>query len=198
MTVTPTPPRFYSIKLYDASGNRSMSASQTTYDNAALTDTNLVNASTGTATSSGNGWYIPYSSTYEKTTSTGLVFGGCIFWNTITPNTTGAINACSVTLNPDTANLYQADPITGAIACGTSTQMTRTVSRTVIVPPAMPTPVISVNPKTDQVTYSGVSLEPGNPPLQVQIGGSEIMGMGHWLEVARPTHDCRHNGVNCR
>ena len=55
-----------------------------------------------------------------------------------------------------------------------------------------------MNPKTDQVTYSGISLEPGNPPLQVKVGGSEIMGMAHWLEVARPTHDCRHNGANCR
>jgi hypothetical protein len=62
----------------------------------------------------------------------------------------------------------------------------------------MPTPVVSVNPKTDQITYGGISLEPGNPPLQVSLGSSEMVNTGAWLEVPRPTHDCRHNGVNCR
>jgi hypothetical protein len=194
-SVTPTPPRFYSIKLYDSSGNRSLSATQSQYDGAALTDTNLVNASSGTATSSGNGWFVPYNDKYEKTTSAGLLFGGCMIWNTLLPNTTGTANACGSNFPADTANLYQADPTTGAVACGSSTQASRFVSRSVIVPPPMPTPVVTVNPKTDQVSYSGISIEPGNPPLQVQVGGGEIMGMAHWLEVARPTHDCRHNGV---
>jgi len=197
-TNTPQNPRFYSIKLYDSSGNRSMSASQSTYDAAALTDTNLVNATTATATASGNGWYVPYSSKYEKTASAGLLFGGCMIWNTLTPNTNGTANPCSATLPTDTANLYQAEPTTGAIACGTSPQMVRSVTRQVLVPPTMPAPVVSVNPKTDQVTYGGISLEPGNPPLQVQVGGGETIGMTHWLEVAHTTHDCRHSGVNCK
>jgi type IV pilus assembly protein PilY1 len=197
-TVTPQNPRFYSIKLYDASGNRSMTATQTQYDGAALTDTNLVNADTTAAASSGNGWYVNYQSQWEKTSSGGLLFGGCMIWNSLTPNTSQNTNVCSGSFPPDTANLYQADPTTGAVACGASTQNTRYVTRSVIVPPPMPTPVVAVNPKTQQITYSGISLEPGNPPLQVQVGGGEMMGMAHWLEVARPTHDCRHNGVNCR
>jgi type IV pilus assembly protein PilY1 len=200
-TVTPQNPRFYSIKLYDSSGARARfttSTAATTYDGSALTDTNLVNADTTAATASGNGWYVTYADRYEKTSSAGLLFGGCMIWNSITPNTTVPADACGASIPLDTAKLFQGDAITGAIQCGSSTQAVRYVSRSVIVPPPMPTPVVSVNPKTDQVTYGGISLEPGNPPLQVSVGGGDIMGMVHWLEVPRPTHDCRHNGANCR
>jgi type IV pilus assembly protein PilY1 len=166
------------------------------YDAARLTDTNLVDVTPAntSAPANGNGWFVRFNDWTEKTSSAGLLLGGCTIWNTLTPNTTQFVCGNPPPPPPkDNANLYQADAITGAVACGTSTQSVRYVTRTTIVPPVSPTPVVSVNAKTGQVTYSGVSIEPGNPPLQLTVGGGDILGTINWLEVPREVHNCRHS-----
>ena len=194
--------RFFSVKLFDAANRKPMTtfALAAAYDNARLTDqggaADLVNADTTVASGSGNGWYVNYTDWTEKTTSGGLILAGCVAWNSIVPSTQGL--ACGATPPADTANLYQADPITGAISCGisgsaTAAAVVRYTSRSAVVPPPMPTPVVSLNPTTGQVAYTGVSLEPGNNvPLQISMGGGDILGLIHWLEVTRKLHNCRH------
>ena len=197
--------RFFSIKLFDTANRKVMTSASlaSNYDNARLTDqggaADLVNADTTVASATGNGWYVNYTDWTEKTTSGGLILAGCVAWNAIVPSTQGL--TCGSTPPADTANLYQADPITGAISCGISGSATylatqRYTSRSAVVPPPMPTPVVSVNPTTGQVAYTGVSLEPGNNvPLQISIGGGDILGLIHWLEITRKLHNCRHGNA---
>jgi type IV pilus assembly protein PilY1 len=165
-----------------------------------------------------NGWWLKYvnatgldpitgvsvthTATNEKTASGALALGGCIIWNSLIPNPTGNNISCGVSGIPtDTAALYHADAITGSAACGAISAppagTLRYTTRNAIVPPPMPTPVISVNPKTDQETFSGISLEPGAPPLQITVGSGGIRGTLHWLEVSRSMHNCRHGGAGC-
>ena len=197
--------RFFSIKLFDTVNRKAMTtqAFANAYDTARLTDQgnagDLVNADTTVATGTSNGWYVNFTDWTEKTTSGGLVLAGCVAWNTIVPTT--QLLACGSAPPPDTANLYQADPITGAISCGitgssTALATARYTSRAAVVPPPMPTPVVSVNPVSGQVAYTGVSLEPGNNvPLQISMGGGDIIGLIHWLEITRKLHNCRHGNA---
>jgi type IV pilus assembly protein PilY1 len=197
--------RFYSIKLFDTANRKVMTSAAlaSTYDANRLTDqagaNDLVNADTTPASGTGNGWYVNFNDWTEKTTSGGLILAGCVAWNTVLPTT--AALTCGSTPPADTANLYQADPITGAISCGISGSATalavaRYTSRTAVVPPPMPTPVVSLNPTSGQVAYTGVSLEPGNNvPLQISMGGGDILGLIHWLEITRKLHNCRHGNA---
>jgi hypothetical protein len=196
--------RFYSIHLFDSTGNRKAFTTATqaaAYDAAALTDTDLVNADTTAATSTGNGYYVKYSNAAEKTASESLILAGCAIVNTLKP-ATAPTNYCGGSLPLDTNFIYQADAITGSIACGTSspasTATVRYGTQTAIVPPPMPTPVVAVNTTTSSVAYSGISLAPGAPPSQFTIGGGDVEGPVEWLEVSRKTHECRHNGTNCK
>jgi type IV pilus assembly protein PilY1 len=98
----------------------------------------------------------------------------------------------------DTAYLYQADDETGVIQCGlggSTTQLatSRYQQRSVTTTPQQPTPVVSLNAKTGQAGYSGVSLEPGGAvPLQVLVGSAAVQGDVSWLDVPRNLHNCRH------
>ncbi len=213
--------RFYSIAVW-GTGSRAppttLAAAQT-YDGAALTDTNLVDASAcplnaglgACATTTGNGWFLPHNQTVtlagvtqdrtpgdEKTGSSALILAGCALWNTLLPNNQSVLT-CNGTLPPDNAFIYQGDALTGHLQCGvagsaTATATVRAVRRDTNVTPQQFTPVVSLNQKTGDVAYSGVSLEPGAPPLQVQVGGNNVIGFVKWLEVSRATHDCRHSG----
>jgi hypothetical protein len=213
--------RFYSVQLW-GSGNRAapttLAAAQT-YDSNALTDTNLVdatscptNATAGAcASASGNGWFVTHNQTVtigtttqartagdEKTGSAALILAGCALWNTLLPNNQ-AVLTCNGILPADNAFVYQGDALTGHLQCGVAGSATakatvRAVRRDTNVTPQQFTPVVSLNQKTGDVAYSGVSLEPGAPPLQVQVGGNNVIGFVKWLEVSRATHDCRHSG----
>jgi hypothetical protein len=69
------------------------------------------------------------------------------------------------------------------------------VQRMVTVTPQQPTPVVSLNAKTGQAGYSGVSLEPGGRiPLQVSVGAAGVQGDVAWIDVSRNLHNCRHPG----
>ncbi|HYV66982.1 MAG TPA: hypothetical protein VE964_12115, partial [Myxococcales bacterium] len=221
LTWTPSVPqeytRFYSVSVW-GSGSRAPPTTMATaqaYDSSALTDTNLVDASTcplnaslgPCASSSGNGWFLAHNQTVtgqprtpgdEKTGSAALVLAGCALWNTLLPNNQ-AVLACNGTLPADNAFVYQGDALTGHLQCGvpgspTANALVRAVRRDTNVTPQQFTPVVSLNQKTGDVAYSGVSLEPGAPPLQIQVGGNNVVGFVKWLEVSRATHDCRHAG----
>ncbi len=197
---------FYSIKLFDTTNRLrfTTSAGATTYDTNRLTETNLVNAASATAAASGNGWYLTHAhSTDEKTAASALLFGGCILWSSLDPNANPTFS-CGSPSPADTAWAFQADAITGAIACGlagspTASATVRSVSRLVTVTPQQASPVASVNPTTGQVSYSAVSMEAGGaPPIATTVGSSALSGTIHWLPVNRQLHECRHNGTNCQ
>ena len=191
-------------------------ASAVTYDNAALTDTSLSNATAVAATLfliNYNGWYVNYVSgtgtdpltgltvahnaTDEKTASSALALGGCLIWNSLIPNPSGAQIACGASGVPkDSAALYHADAISGAMACGSiaapASGTLRYSTRAAVVPPPMPTPVVSLNAATGKEAFSGISLDPGAPPSTIQVGTADIKGDIHWLQIDRKLHNCRH------
>ncbi|MFL5430590.1 MAG: pilus assembly protein [Myxococcales bacterium] len=213
--------RFYSVSVW-GSGKRAMPASTVqaaAYDGAALTESSLVdatgcplNATAGSCASpTGNGWYVVQNNSVtgqlrkpgdEKTGSAALVLAGCALWNTLLPNNQAALT-CSGALPPDNAFVFQADALTGHVQCGvtgsaTAQATTRSVRRDTTVTPQQFTPVVSLNAKSGEVAYSGVSLEPGSPPVQVQVGTGNVVGNIHWLEVPRSLHDCRHGDGGCQ
>ncbi len=197
--------RFYSVLLY-GSGARaqfSTAVAAAAYDAASLTETNLIDASVATASASGNGWWLNHAySIDEKTASAGLLLGGCIIWNTLKP--TAAVAAgCANVLPLDTAYTYQADALTGAIACGApgsafATATVRATARSTYVAPQQFAPLISVNSSTGEISYGAAAVEPGSPPRSLQVGSSELWGTVHRLQVPRKLHDCRHGGTNCQ
>ena len=210
-TITNT--RFYSIKIFDPPNytNRprmTSSANQTTYNLHTLTDTDLTDVSPADAgmASTAYGWYVPHTRDQnEKTVTAPLLLGGCTAWNTEVPSVlfSGALpdggSICNGGAIPsDTAYLYQANDETGAIQCGltgSATQLatSRYQQRSVTTTPQQPTPVVSLNAKTGQAGYSGVSLEPGGKiPLQVSVGSASVQGDVSWLDVPRNLHNCRH------
>jgi hypothetical protein len=204
--------RFYSIKLFDPPSytNRprmTTSANQTTYNTNTLTDTNLTNVSTDAGMASTTaGWFVQHTNDYnEKTVTAPLLLGGCVAWNTEVPSVLfyGSLpdggSVCNGgTIPADTAYLYQGNDDTGVIQCGlagSNTQLAtaRYQARAVTVTPQQPTPVVSLNAKTGQAGYSGVSLEPGGKiPLQVSVGAASVQGDVSWLNVPRNLHNCRH------
>ncbi|MCI0571751.1 MAG: hypothetical protein L0Y66_13445 [Myxococcaceae bacterium] len=207
---TPSSPpeysNFFSFKLFD-SGSRGRSTLQSapaTYDGAALTGSDLVDVSgTATAAANGNGWRLTHAfSRDEKTASSALLLGGCVLWNTLEPNPSTAVACGATSLPADTAYLYQADAISGAISCGTAGSVTyastvRARRRDTHIAPHQPAPLITVNKASGEIVYSGVSIEPGSAPLSVSVGGGDIMGPLHWLEVPRRVHECRHAAASC-
>ncbi|MGZ6142101.1 MAG: PilC/PilY family type IV pilus protein, partial [Myxococcales bacterium] len=207
-TQTVTNSRFYSLKLFDAPTYSTTTrprmidtTTQATYTSHALDDSKLTNADSpdgGTG-----GWYVQHSNdSNEKTASSALLLGGCVAWNTLVAQnmpTDGGQTCGGGFIPASTAYLYQANDDTGGIKCGlpgSNTQLAtvrfqqRMVAETV---PQQPTPVVSLNAKTGQAGYSGVSLEPGGKiPLQVSVGAASVQGDVSWLDVSRNLHNCRH------
>src|SRR5262249_45026555 len=106
--------RFYAVRLFDALRAQFNTAQgATAYDAAALTDTSLVDASGGVASSTGNGWYLAHANSVdERTSSAAFMNDGCVVWSTLQPNPVQTL-ACSATLPLDTARTYQADATGG-------------------------------------------------------------------------------------
>ncbi|HZW88883.1 MAG TPA: hypothetical protein VFF12_07375, partial [Myxococcaceae bacterium] len=194
--------RFYSVRLFDATRAQfTTAAGATAYDSAVLTDSNLVNASSGTAGSTSSGWYIAHANSIDERTASGAFMNdGCVIWSTLQPNPVQTM-ACNATLPLDTAYTYQADATGGGVQCGssggtTSTASARFVTRNTYVAPQQPALVLSVNATTGQVAYGGVLIEPGSGPLSSTTGVTDMVGTVHWLDVPPAVHDCRHDG-NC-
>jgi type IV pilus assembly protein PilY1 len=197
-TYTTTNARFYSIKLFDSATRAPFTtfATAQSYDNARLTDADLINADLASSDSGGPGWFVGYAQQNERTASGTNLLSGCVIWNTLEPAAAAA--TCGV-VQGDNARQYLAHHVTGATTCGSVPTTSRFTLRTSVVPPPMPTPVVSVNPVTGEVRYSVISLEPGAAPAQQSVGQSDILGTIHWLEVPRQLHRCRHvSGVNCQ
>jgi len=204
--------RFYSVKVFDAPSYTDRPrmitpAAQTTYNQHTVTDVDLTNVSTdaGMATTA-SGWFVQQANdANEKTVTAPLLLGGCVAWNTEVPavlfsgvSADGGVVCQGGTIPADTAYLYQANEDTGVVQCGlqgsaTSQATARSVMRFVTVTPQQPTPVVSLNAKTGQAGYSGVSLEPGGKiPLQISVGSASVQGDVSWLNVPRDLHACRH------
>jgi type IV pilus assembly protein PilY1 len=203
--------RFYSVRIFDVAPNQARSrfsdlTGAIKYDGAALTDTDLADLDVATPTpatvavAKDKGWRVTHSfSLDEKTGSSALLLGGCVLWNTLKPNPDTTTTCGQTTLPPDTAYLYQADALTGAIQCGqpgseTYNAKVRATPRSTYVAPQQQSILVSVNANTGQVLYSGVSIEPGRGPLSISVGESSLMGPIHWLEVPRDLEACRHDG----
>jgi type IV pilus assembly protein PilY1 len=209
-TITNT--RFYSIKLFTPLDNTTRprmvdTSTQSTYNSHTLTDTDLTDVSTDAGMSAdAGGWRLTQSNDQnEKTASAALLLGGCVAWNTELPSVIftgtaadGGQVCAGGSIPADTAFLYQANDDTGVISCGlagspTSLATVRFQQRSVTVTPQQPTPVVSLNAKTGQAGYSGISLEPGGKiPLQISVGAAGVQGDISWLDVGRNLHNCRH------
>jgi hypothetical protein len=87
------------------------------------------------------------------------------------------------------------------VACGSSSGAAysgvRYVRTDTIVAPQEATPVVAVNPSTQQTMISGISLPVGAQPLQLSIGVGLPRGDVHWLELSPQQHACRHNSTGC-
>ncbi len=199
---------FYGIRLFDSATRAFFSSSSQAgqYDNNALTETNLVNATDGgTSLPTDNGFYVMHGNSLdEKTASSALILAGCALWNTLVPNPSGNIIGCgaNATLPLDTSYVYQADVTSGAISCGQAGSPTyaatqRYIAHKTYVAPSQPALVISVNSNTGKVAYGGISIDPGSPPTSVTAASRDLTGTVHWLEVPRKMHECRHTGTNC-
>ncbi|HET9155878.1 MAG TPA: hypothetical protein VFN91_04375, partial [Myxococcaceae bacterium] len=194
--------RFYSVRLFDdARAQFTTSDGANAYDTLALTDTNLVNASSTTASAGSSGWYIAHANSIdERTSSSAFVNDGCVIWSTLQPNPVQTM-ACNATLPLDTAYTYQADATGGGIQCGasggnTTSATARFTTRNTYVAPQQPALVLSVNATTGQVAYGGVLIEPGSGPISATTSTKDMVGTVHWLDVPPAVHDCRHDG-NC-
>ncbi len=193
--------RFYSVRLFDdARVQFTTAAGATAYDAAVLSDANLVNASSGTASSTSSGWYLAHANSVdERTASSAFMNDGCVIWSTLQPNPVQTL-ACNSTLPLDSAYTYQADATGGGIKCGsaggtTSSATARFTTRNTYVAPQQPALVLSINGTTGQVQYGGVLIEPGSGPLSATTGVTDMVGTVHWLDVPPAVHDCRHDGT---
>jgi hypothetical protein len=187
--------RFYGFRLFDSTRTAfNSSAAATTYDNAALTDSNLADADVTSGTASG--WYVTYGLQNERTSSAAVVLGGCVLWNSLNPDTSSLV--CGTKLN-DEGRLYRGHYATGTKQCGAlqDTALARALVRKTIVPPSAPTSVVSLNSKTGEVRYSTVGVEAGSLPTQTEVGASDLAGTVFWLEVPREVHNCRHGTADC-
>src|SRR4029078_12640554 len=174
--------RFYSVRLFDdARVQFTTAAGATAYDAAVLSDANLVNASSGTASSTSSGWYLAHANSVdERTASSAFMNDGCVIWSTLKPNPVQTL-ACNATLPLDSAYTYQADATGGGIQCGssggtTSTATARFTTRSTYVAPQQPALVLSINGTTGQVQYGGVLIEPGSGPLSATTGVTDMVG----------------------
>ncbi len=194
--------RFYSVRLFDEVRIPfTTTAGANAYDAAKLSDADLVDASKTSASSSGNGWYLKHANSVdERTASSAFLLDGCVIWNTLKPNPVQQLS-CGSALPLDTAYTYQADATGGGIQCGsaggaTALATARFTQRSTYVAPQQPALVLSINMLTGQVSYGGVTIEPGSGPLSATTGVNDMVGTVHWLEVPPQVHECRHDG-NC-
>jgi type IV pilus assembly protein PilY1 len=213
---TTGPHRFYGFHSYGVksgktfgtgrggvSGDRS---SATSFDQARLTDAQLVDVTDATVDSSGrvsvsastlgNGWYVRYPPLDERTATTATVLDGCVLWNSFQPS--GASSLCN-TAGTNTARLYQAGYVDGAPNCAaafyTSGTWVRHLDRLVSASPAPPTPQRSVYRGTGN---SGIaSPEAGAMSSTSVTENRELVQSVYHLEVDRKMHDCRHENAKC-
>ena len=184
------------------------------YDAARFTNTDLVDVTATSCTSSactGNaasnsdkGWQLQYlddpvsptiASLTHRTGSGAVLLSGCVLWNGLFPNGSTA-GACAVP-NPSSAQLFQANYITGAPNCASSFLVAgsyaRYIQRSVNAPPPEPAMVAQIS-AAGQVQYSLVSMEMNNgQPTQANITPpQDLLQSIYELPVNKAVHMCRH------
>lgn len=189
--------RFYTFPLYGGGPTRQPFRTRLeaeSYDAAALTDADLVPASDDLPAGD-VGYYIAYDGSSERTSSPATVLSGCVVWNTLDPGVDAS--ACGGNI-ADKGHLYRAHFRDGSTACGSLEAGPRFVARRALSAPPAPTPTVALNPETGEVRYNMISVDPGVPPFQTQVGESELQGGVYWLEMTRDIHQCRHTDAACR
>ena len=215
---TPLPPtgphRFYGFHSYGVTksfgtgrgGVAGDRASALAFDQARLTEAQLVDVTDATvdasgrvsvyASAQGDGWYIRYLPLDERTATTATVLDGCVLWNSFQPTTASSL--CS-TAGTNLARLYQAGFVDGAPNCAAAFYLSGTwvrhLDRSVTASPAAPTPQRSVYRGSGN---SGIaSPEAGGVSSTAVTENRELVQSVYHLLVDRKTHDCRHENVEC-
>jgi type IV pilus assembly protein PilY1 len=206
----PYPQRYYGIWSYGGNWNAGRhfndNTEATTFDNNLLTDTDLDDVSqfddtgdvSGTQVSAdpeGNGWYIQYLQTNERTGSTGTIVNGCVLWNSFEPSgSTGAV--CSTT-GTNIGRLYQASFATGVANCAVSffdsggNQWERFQQRLLVAAPPEPMRQVAIGPNflIDSVALQGAGITDKADVAQTDTSSRSL----YQIELDRRGHDCRHN-----
>jgi type IV pilus assembly protein PilY1 len=167
------------------------------FDSNRLREARLVDVTDGgTAAPNSEGWRLEYGAMSERTASGSGVLASCVLWNSLEfmPN---ANSACSVG-GTNQARIYQANIFTGAADCADSFKQAdgtyvRSLNRTVLTPPAEPTPKVSIN-ASGQIRYSLDSFDPGASQAQsVNVQSSQdVVQLIYSLDVPPALHACRH------
>ena len=201
---------FGGTRIFTADGG----ASPLAYDTARFTGTDLIDVTATTCTGSactGNvalntdkGWQLQYlddpvsptvASLTHRTGSGAVLLSGCVLWNGLFPNgsTPGACEAP----NPSSAQLFQANYLTGAPNCASSFLVAgsyaRYIQRAVNSPPPEPAMVAQIS-AAGQVQYSLVSMEMNNgQPTQANVSlPQDLLQSIYELPVNKAVHMCRH------
>jgi len=192
--------RFYSVRLFDTTrttfGDATAAAS---YDTARLTDTDLAypdGLSPVFSTSSGNGWYLQYTTADERSSGAAFVPGGATcFFSTLIPMTTPA--TCGH-VGSDTGRRWQANAVTGGSSLETGTNVDangvavpRYTSQTVLTPPKTLITQKVLTPSGQIVTVA-LTVEPGQPAFTTEAGRADFYAPVQMLKIDRATHNCRH------
>ena len=167
------------------------------FDRDRLREARLVDVTDGgTAAPNSEGWRLEYGTMPERTASGSGVLASCVLWNSLEfqPNVN---SACSVG-GTNQARIYQANIFTGAADCADAFKQAdgtyvRSLERTVLTPPAEPTPKVSIN-ASGQIRYSLESFDPGAPQAQsVNVQSSQdVVQLIYSLDVPPALHACRH------
>lgn len=169
----------------------------TTFDQNRLREARLVDVTDGgTAAPNSEGWRLEYGAMAERTASGSGVLASCVLWNSLEFQPT-ANSTCSLG-GSNQARIYQANIFTGAADCADSFKRpdgtyVRSLARSVITPPAEPTPKVSIN-AAGQIRYSLESFDPGAPQAQsVNVQSSQdVVQLIYSLDVPPALHACRH------
>jgi hypothetical protein len=192
--------RFYAVRLFDdARPQFTTAGGATAYDAAALSDANLVNASSSTAVLDLER-VVHRARQLRRRAHRQLGLHERRLRHLEHPAAEpGADARLQRTLPLDSAYTYQADATGGGIQCGSSGGTTSTPPRGSrpehLRGPAAAALVLSVNATTGQVRTAGSSSSPARvrsrPPRRDRHGGD-----GALARRAPAVHDCRHDG-NC-
>ncbi|WP_225413743.1 pilus assembly protein [Stigmatella hybrida] len=145
------PERFYGLWSYGGHPSRTFNdeTEAEAFDGLLMTDWELLNVGQFDASGAvsagerqahplGAGWYLPYATNFQRTSTAATAVGGCVLWNSLEARTDGgAVPAY-------TSRLYQADFVTGKASCAAGfspAQGTRARFQAVSTPVSLPEPV---------------------------------------------------------
>jgi type IV pilus assembly protein PilY1 len=160
-----------------------------------LTDVTAATATTGGASSSGNGWYVNMGTLPERTASGAAIVASCSLWNSIEA-ASATMSACN-TGQTFATRLYQANVWTGQPNCAVSLNGARSVSRQLRSPPPEPAVTVAIS-STGQIKYQPQSFEPGGTQAMTQevSSSTDVLQLVYSLELTQQMHTCRHDNAD--